>query len=60
LEGGLWSTPADNNNQQAYLGLYTTDLDAVSNDIAAILANPGQVPVGGVAYTLITAGYEVP
>jgi hypothetical protein len=52
LEGGLWSTPADNNNQQAYLGMYTTDLHAVSNDIAAILANPGQTTVGGAAYTL--------
>jgi hypothetical protein len=52
LEGGLWSTPADNNNQQAYLGMYTTDLHSVSNDIAAILANPGQATVGGVTYAL--------
>jgi hypothetical protein len=51
LEGGLWSTPADNNNQQAYLGMYTTDLHAVSNDIAAILANPGGTTVGGQGYT---------
>jgi trimeric autotransporter adhesin len=54
LEGGLWSTPADNNNQQAYLGMYTTDLHAVSNDVAAILANPAGTTVGGVAYTPTT------
>jgi trimeric autotransporter adhesin len=54
LEGGLWSTPADNSNQQAYLGMYTSDLHAVSNDIAAILANPAGTTVGGVAYTPTT------
>ena len=25
----MWSTPVDNNNQQAYLGMYTTDITAV-------------------------------
>jgi hypothetical protein len=50
-DGGLWSSPADNNNQPAYLGMYTTDLHAVSNDIAAILANPAAMTIGGVAYT---------
>ena len=29
LDGGLWSTPSDSNNQPAYLGLYTTDINAV-------------------------------
>ena len=33
LDGGLWSTPADSNNQIAYLGMYTTDIQAVLNDI---------------------------
>jgi hypothetical protein len=50
-DGGLWSSPADNNNQPAYLGMYTTDLHAVSDDIAAILANPAAMTIGGVAYT---------
>jgi trimeric autotransporter adhesin len=54
-DGGLWGAPADNNNQQAYLGMYTTDITAVSDDIAAILANPAAMTVGGVAYTASTA-----
>ena len=29
LDGGLWSTPADSNNQIAYLGMYTTDIHSV-------------------------------
>ena len=49
-DGGLWSTPADSNNQPAYLGMYTTDINAVSDDIAAILANPAATTIGGVAY----------
>ena len=49
-DGGLWSSPADNNNQPAYLGMYTTDINAVSDDIAAILANPAATTIGGVAY----------
>jgi hypothetical protein len=52
LDGGLWSTPADNNNQQAYLGMYTADITAVSDDITAMLANPAQMTIGGTAYTL--------
>src|SRR5208282_1024006 len=39
----LWSTPADNNNQPAYLGMYTTDIHAVLNDVNAALANPNSV-----------------
>src|ERR1700760_2501693 len=50
-DGGLWSTPADDSNQPAYLGMYTTDLNAVSDDIAAMLANPGTMTIGGGAYT---------
>src|SRR5579863_2039678 len=49
-DGGLWSSPADSNNQPAYLGMYTTDINAVSDDIAAILANPAAMTIGGVAY----------
>jgi hypothetical protein len=26
LDGGLWAKPADNNNQAAYLGMFTTDI----------------------------------
>jgi len=52
LEGGLWSTPADSNNQVAYLGMFTTDIHAVLNDINAALANPNGVTVSGNAYTL--------
>jgi trimeric autotransporter adhesin len=50
-DGGLWSTPADNNNQPAYLGMYTTDINAVSDDIAAMLANPAAMTIGGAAFT---------
>ena len=52
LDGGLWNNPADSNNQIAYLGMYTTDVTAVLNDINAALANPTGVTVGGDAYTL--------
>ena len=45
LEGGLWSTPADSNNQVAYLGMFTADIHAVLNDINAALANPNGVTV---------------
>jgi hypothetical protein len=49
-DGGLWSTPADSNNQANYLGSYTADLRAVAADIAAVIANPAATTVGGVAY----------
>lgn len=52
LDGGLWSKPADNNNQAAYLGMYTTDINAVLDDVNAALANPNGVTVSGNAYTL--------
>jgi hypothetical protein len=47
----LWSTPADSNHQVAYLGMFTTDIHAVLNDINAALANPNGVTVSGNAYT---------
>lgn len=59
LDGGLWSTPADSHNQAAYLGMYTTDIHAVLNDIDAMIANPGGVTVGGAALNLGTADTAV-
>ncbi len=50
LDGGLWSTPADSNNQLAYLGMYTTDIHAVLNDVNAALANPNAITVSGAAF----------
>ena len=51
LDGGLWSKPADSNNQVAYLGMYTTDVHAVLNDVNAALANPNGITVSGNAFT---------
>jgi hypothetical protein len=59
LDGGLWDTPADSNNQIAYLGMYTTDVHAVLNDINGMLANPGSVTVGGTAFNLADADTAV-
>jgi hypothetical protein len=59
LDGGLWSTPADSNNQIAYLGMYTTDVTAVLDDINADLANPKGVTVSGNAYALSAADTAV-
>src|SRR5271154_5875660 len=59
LDGGLWSTPADDNNQPAYLGMFTTDIHAVLNDINSDLANPGAVTAAGNAYALSTADTTV-
>ena len=59
LDGGLWSTPADSNNQAAYLGLYSTDITAVSDDINAALGNPSGVTVSGDAYPLSAADTAV-
>jgi hypothetical protein len=59
LDGGLWNTPADNNNQIAYLGMYTTDITAVLDDVNAILANPGGTTVGGNTIQLSTADMGV-
>jgi trimeric autotransporter adhesin len=59
LDGGLWSTPADSNNQVAYLGMYTTDITAVLDDVNADLANPNGVTVSGNAYALSAADTAV-
>ena len=59
LDGGLWDTPADSNNQIAYLGMYTTDIHSVLNDVTSMLANPGGVTVGGAALNLADADTAV-
>ena len=52
ISTGLFSTPQNSGNSNPFLTSYTTDLHAVQNDIAAMLANPGQVTLGGKAFTL--------
>jgi hypothetical protein len=41
-------------NQNPFLGAYVSDIHAVSSDIAAMLATPGAVTLGGQAFTLNT------
>jgi len=55
---GLW-TKTGSGNQNPTLSSYTTDLHAVQNDIAAMLANPGNVTLGGQAFTLNTTDTAV-
>ncbi|WP_316206456.1 hypothetical protein [Bradyrhizobium sp. SZCCHNR2017] len=45
-------TQAGSGNQNPFLGVYTTDIHAVQNDIAAMLANPGQITLGGQTFAL--------
>src|SRR6185369_16812253 len=52
ISTGLFSTPQNSGNSNPFLGSYTTDLHAVQNDIAAMLANPNQVTLGGKAFAL--------
>lgn len=59
LDGGLWKTPADSHNQAAYLGMYTTDIHSVLDDVNAALANPNGVTVSGNAYALSAADTAV-
>src|ERR1700754_5214204 len=59
LDGGLWDTPASSNNEIAYLGMYTTDIHSVLNDVTSMLANPGGVTVGGAALNLADADTAV-
>ena len=49
---GLFSGSQGSGNSNTFLSSYTTDIHAVQNDIASILANPGQVTVGGQTFTL--------
>jgi hypothetical protein len=46
-------------NSNPFLGSYTTDIHAVQNDIAAMLATPGNVTLGGQAFTLNTTDTAV-
>ncbi len=55
LDGGLWSTPTDANNQNNYLGSFLADIHTVLNDVTADLAAGATVTVGGNAYTLTAA-----
>jgi trimeric autotransporter adhesin len=52
LEGSPFATPAGSGNQNPFLGSYTTDIHAVQNDIAAMLATPANVTLGGAAFKL--------
>ena len=52
LSTGLFSTPQNSGNQIPFLGEFTTDIHAVQNDIAAMLAAPGTVTINGNAFTL--------
>ena len=56
---GLFSTPQNSGNSNPFLGSYTTDIHAVQNDIAAMLAAPGTVTLGGHAFTLNTTDTAV-
>src|SRR5215471_10427495 len=58
LSTGLFSL-SGSGNQNPFLGEYTTDIHAVQNDIAAILANPGNATLGGNAFTLNTTDTAV-
>jgi hypothetical protein len=59
ISTGLFSTPQNSGNSNPFLGSYTTDLHAVQNDIAAMLANPGNVTLGGQAFTLNATDTQV-
>src|SRR5438105_501691 len=48
---GLFTTTGSG-NANPFLSSYTTDIHAVQNDIAAMLANAGNVTLGGKAFTL--------
>jgi trimeric autotransporter adhesin len=56
---GLFSTPQNSGNSNPFLSSYTTDIHAVQNDIAAMLAAPGMVTLGGQAFTLNTTDTAV-
>src|SRR5438552_18557866 len=45
-------TNAGSVNANPFLNSYTTDMHAVQNDIAAMLATPGNVTLGGKAFVL--------
>ncbi|MGJ4895639.1 MULTISPECIES: hypothetical protein [unclassified Bradyrhizobium] len=49
---GLYSGSQGSGNSNTFLSNYTTDIHAVQNDIAAILANPNDVTIGGETFAL--------
>jgi hypothetical protein len=53
ISSGLFNQ-SGSGNQNPFLGSYTTDIHAVQNDIAAMLATPGNVTLGGEAFKLST------
>src|SRR5690242_15849610 len=59
ISQGLFSTPQNSGNSNPFLGSYTTDVHAVQNDIAAMLANPGNVTINGNGFTLNTTDTAV-
>lgn len=50
-DGGLWSTPADNNNQLNYASQYEADISILKADIASAITN-GATVNGGPTITL--------
>ena len=58
LSTGLFNL-SGSGNQIPFQGEYTTDLHAVQNDIAAMLANAGHVTLGGAAFALNTTDTAV-
>src|SRR5690348_7968164 len=59
ISSGLFSTPQNSGNSNPFLGSYTTDVHAVQNDIAAMLANPGNVTINGNAFKLNATDTQV-
>ena len=58
VSSGLFNQ-SGSGNQNPFLSSYTTDIKAVENDIAAILADTGNVTLGGQAFTLNTTDTAV-
>lgn len=58
ISTGLFNL-AGSGNSNPFLGSYTTDIHAVQNDIAAMLAAPGDVTLGGQAFMLNTTDTAV-
>ncbi|XUM19569.1 hypothetical protein ACRAVF_17785 [Bradyrhizobium oligotrophicum S58] len=56
---GLYSGSQGSGNSNTFLSSYTTDIHAVQNDIAAILANPNDVTIGGETFTLSSTDIAV-
>jgi len=59
LSLGLFSTPQNSGNSNPFLNSFTTDIHAVQNDIAAMLAAPANVTINGNALPLNAADVNV-